>query len=102
MNEKYNEIPIAGIIKDPGNSQKYKTGGWRAQKPIHSDEKCLWIKNGTCGRCWIFCPDMAVVLTEKDGNYLYAFNYDYCKGCGICATECPTDSIHMQMNHVED
>ncbi|MFW9886270.1 MAG: 4Fe-4S binding protein, partial [Candidatus Thorarchaeota archaeon] len=22
--------------------------------------------------------------------------YDYCKGCGICANECPTDSIHME------
>ena len=96
MSEKYDEIPIAGNIIEPGNSEKYKTGGWRAERPIHSTEKCLWIKNGTCGRCWIFCPDMAVILTEKDGKYSYAYNYDYCKGCGICARECPTQSIHME------
>ncbi|MHA2234675.1 MAG: 4Fe-4S binding protein [Candidatus Thorarchaeota archaeon] len=78
MSEKFNEIPIAGNIVEPGNSKKYLTGGWRAEKPIHTDETCLWVKNGTCGRCWIYCPDMAVVL-----------------GCGICANECPTDSIKM-------
>ncbi|MHA2025784.1 MAG: 4Fe-4S dicluster-binding protein [Candidatus Thorarchaeota archaeon] len=96
MSEKYDEIPIAGNIVEPGNSKKYLTGGWRAEKPIHSPETCLWVKNGTCGRCWIFCPDMAVVLTEKNGKHSYAYNYDYCKGCGICAQECPTQSIRME------
>ncbi|MCK4567937.1 MAG: 4Fe-4S binding protein, partial [Candidatus Thorarchaeota archaeon] len=55
----------------------------------------LWVKNGTCGRCWIFCPDMSIFLTEKDGKFVHAFNLDYCKGCGICAHECPTQSIKM-------
>ncbi len=32
MSEKYNEIPIAGNIIEPGNAMKYKTGGWRAQR----------------------------------------------------------------------
>ncbi|MFW9845600.1 MAG: hypothetical protein ACFFD6_02545, partial [Candidatus Thorarchaeota archaeon] len=62
MSEKYNEIPMAGNIIEPGNSKKYLTGGWRAERPIHDDTNCLWMKNGTCGRCWIFCPDMAVRL----------------------------------------
>jgi pyruvate ferredoxin oxidoreductase delta subunit len=22
-------------------------------------------------------------------------NFDYCKGCGICAEECPVDAIEM-------
>ncbi len=96
MSEKYDEIPIAGNIIEPGNAKKYLTGGWRAEKPIHTDETCLWIKSGTCGRCWIFCPDMAVILSEKAGERSYAYNYDYCKGCGICASECPTDSIRME------
>jgi pyruvate ferredoxin oxidoreductase delta subunit len=96
MSEKYNEIPMAGNIIEPGNAMKYKTGGWRAQRPVHNDETCLWVKNGTCGRCWIYCPDMAVILIEEDGKYSYAYNLDYCKGCGICANECPTDSIVME------
>ncbi|MHA2378934.1 MAG: 4Fe-4S dicluster-binding protein [Candidatus Thorarchaeota archaeon] len=96
MSEKFDEIPMAGNIIEPGNAMKYKTGGWRAQRPMHNPENCLWIKNGTCGRCWIFCPDMAVKLIEKDGSRSYEYDYDYCKGCGICANECPTDSITME------
>ncbi|PIV68985.1 MAG: ferredoxin, partial [Euryarchaeota archaeon CG01_land_8_20_14_3_00_38_12] len=23
-------------------------------------------------------------------------NYDYCKGCGICANECPKNAINME------
>jgi len=94
--KKFNEIPMAGHIVEPGNSLEYKTGGWRAMRPVHNDDTWLWIKNGTCGLCWIFCPDNAVRLIEKDGKYSYEYDYDYCKGCGICANQCPTGSIKME------
>jgi len=42
-----------------------------------------------CGNCYIFCPDVAVRREEDH----YQIDYDYCKGCGICAQECPTRSI---------
>ena len=25
----------------------------------------------------------------------FAFNYDYCKGCGVCVAECPCGAIEM-------
>jgi pyruvate ferredoxin oxidoreductase delta subunit len=78
--------PIGGHVKDIGSTKNLKTGGWRTFKPVIDMEKCI-----DCGSCWIFCPDMSVI--RKDGEY--SFNYDYCKGCGICANECPTEAIKM-------
>ena len=46
-------------------------------------EKCI-----DCDNCIIFCPDSSV-------NKQHDINYDYCKGCGICAHECPSDAIEM-------
>ncbi|RDE13373.1 MAG: hypothetical protein C4K49_08535 [Candidatus Thorarchaeota archaeon] len=96
MSKKSSEIPMAGNILEPGNAREYKTGGWRAERPKHNPEDCLWIKNGTCALCCIFCPDNAIKLSEKDGKFLYAYDYDYCKGCGICANECPKSCITME------
>ena len=55
--------------------------------PATYKERCI-----KCGLCWIFCPDMAY-NKSPEGFYLVAL--DYCKGCGICARECPTGAISM-------
>lgn len=46
-----------------------------------------------CENCYKFCPDVAV---KKEGGKL-KIDYDYCKGCGICAEECPTKSIILKL-----
>ena len=46
-----------------------------------------------CDNCLYFCPDICVAVI--DGSY--EFDYDYCKGCGICSHECPTGLIRMAM-----
>ncbi|MCK4236526.1 MAG: FAD-dependent oxidoreductase, partial [Candidatus Krumholzibacteria bacterium] len=38
-----------------------------------------------CDNCWIFCPDVAVIRKEDS----YEIDYDYCKGCLLCVSECP-------------
>lgn len=51
-----------------------------------------------CDNCWTLCPDMAVLKTREeasDGSH-YVFDYDYCKGCGLCAHECPSGYIAME------
>jgi len=51
-----------------------------------------------CDNCWTLCPDMAVLKTAEtaaDGSH-YLFDYDYCKGCGLCASECPCGFIAME------
>ena len=46
-----------------------------------------------CDNCVYFCPDICVAVI--DGSY--EFDYDYCKGCGICSRECPAGVIRMAM-----
>jgi len=82
----WKSIPIAGILLEPGSAMKYKTGDWRAFRPIIDKEKCI-----NCLLCWIFCPDGAIIREEKN----VSVDYEYCKGCGICANECPVKAITM-------
>jgi NADPH-dependent glutamate synthase beta subunit-like oxidoreductase/ferredoxin len=51
-----------------------------------------------CDNCWTLCPDSAVLKTREfsAGAEHYVFDYDYCKGCGLCAHECPSAYIAMQ------
>ncbi len=42
-----------------------------------------------CDNCWVFCPDVAVRRLDDE----YEFDYDYCKGCLVCVTECPRSAI---------
>ncbi|MBV8073342.1 MAG: NAD(P)-binding protein [Acidobacteriaceae bacterium] len=46
-----------------------------------------------CDNCYGVCPDNAVVKLGPGNRF--RINYDYCKGCGICATECPCGAIEM-------
>jgi 2-oxoacid:acceptor oxidoreductase delta subunit (pyruvate/2-ketoisovalerate family) len=46
-----------------------------------------------CDNCYLLCPDGSV--SPQDGS-MNAVNYDYCKGCGICANECPVGIITME------
>ena len=46
-----------------------------------------------CDNCYGVCPDNAVIKLGPGRRF--RFNYDYCKGCGICAMECPCGAIRM-------
>jgi Pyruvate/2-oxoacid:ferredoxin oxidoreductase delta subunit len=46
-----------------------------------------------CDNCYGVCPDNAVLnVDDADG---YAFDLNYCKGCGICVEECPCGAIEI-------
>jgi pyruvate ferredoxin oxidoreductase delta subunit len=79
--KKWHELIPGAVVLEGGSSAKFKTGSWRAMRPVWIQENCI-----QCMKCWAYCPDMSV--TAKDGKR-GEFNYDYCKGCGICALECP-------------
>ncbi len=46
-----------------------------------------------CDNCYGVCPDNAV--TKLGPGMRFEFKYDFCKGCSICATECPCGAIKM-------
>jgi NADPH-dependent glutamate synthase beta subunit-like oxidoreductase len=57
--------------------------------------RCLSCGNCfSCDNCYGVCPDNAVVKTGDAGTP-YLIDLDYCKGCGLCAAECPCGAIAM-------
>jgi NADPH-dependent glutamate synthase beta subunit-like oxidoreductase len=46
-----------------------------------------------CDNCYGVCPDNAVIKLGPGRRF--EFNYDYCKGCGMCAAECPCGAINL-------
>lgn len=45
----------------------------------------------SCDNCYVFCPDAAIVPERETGTY--AIDLTHCKGCGICAAECPRGAV---------
>ncbi len=53
-----------------------------------------------CDNCYLFCPDLAV---KKDSGPLGRhIDYDYCKGCGVCAVECPRNAMVLEEEAYEE
>ena len=72
----------------PVDAPRPATGGWRTgKKPAVDLERCV-----DCLLCWLYCPDSAVLL---EGTAFAGFDYNFCKGCEICAERCPVDAISM-------
>lgn len=46
-----------------------------------------------CDNCYGVCPDNAV--SKLGPGKGFEFKYDYCKGCGLCVSECPCGAIEM-------
>ena len=69
-----------------------KTGDWRSLRPEIDPSRCTPMKNQrpSCFICWLYCPDGVVKRSIP-----VEIDLDYCKGCGICAEECPTKAIKM-------
>lgn len=68
--------------------------GLTEENAIFEARRCLSCGNCMeCDNCYGVCPDSAVVKLGPGKGY--EFNYDYCKGCGVCAQECPCGHIKM-------
>jgi len=87
---KADPVEIAApAIHCAGTSKNIKTGLWRTVRPVIDYSKCK--------KCWwncsVFCPDSAITI-NADG--FPVINYDHCKGCLICASQCGGKAIGVQ------
>ena len=85
----WKSLPMGGIIDEPGNAREYHTGSWRTYRPIWFEDRCI-----QCFNCWVYCPDDSI--RTKDEKVI-GIDYDHCKGCGICAKECPEKAHAIEM-----
>ena len=68
--------------------------GLTEENALFEARRCMSCGNCfECDNCYGVCPDNAVVKLGPGRQF--RFNYDYCKGCGICANECPCGAIEM-------
>ncbi len=98
----YEHAPRA---REPVLPVEQRTGCQEIERGLNSEqvaaEAARCFSCGTCfacDNCWTLCPDEAVLKTKElasDGSH-YVFDYDYCKGCGLCAHECPCGFIAME------
>ena len=79
---------VVTSISYPKTGAMGKTGSWRIFRPKLDKDKCV-----KCLRCWIFCPEGSI-KREKDDSV--SIDYEYCKGCGVCAQECKVKAITME------
>ncbi len=68
--------------------------GLNQTNALYEARRCLSCGNCfECDNCYGVCPDNAVIKLGPGKRF--QFNYDYCKGCGMCAQECPCGAITM-------
>jgi len=61
---------------------------------LYEARRCMSCGNCfECDNCFGVCPDNAVIKLGPGKGF--EINLDYCKGCGICVSECPSGSIVM-------
>jgi pyruvate ferredoxin oxidoreductase delta subunit len=88
---KNTDTNVSGVCT-PAPGEAGRTGEWRDVRPVIDSTKCIPEVKGkpACFLCWLYCPDGVVSMTIP-----VTIDMEYCKGCGICAEECPPNAIKM-------
>ena len=85
--------PMLDIIRRQSSFDEVQ-GGLDESNALFEARRCLSCGNCfECDNCYGVCPDNAVIKLGPGKRF--EFNYDYCKGCGICVSECPCGAINM-------
>ena len=85
--------PMLDIIRRQSTFDEVQ-GGLDEGNALYEARRCLSCGNCfECDNCYGVCPDNAVVKLGPGKGF--EFDYDYCKGCGMCVAECPCGAIEM-------
>ena len=85
--------PVLDIIRRQSTFEEVQ-GGLDDTNALFEARRCLSCGNCfECDNCYGVCPDNAVIKLGPGQGF--AINDDYCKGCGICVSECPCGAIKM-------
>jgi 2-oxoacid:acceptor oxidoreductase delta subunit (pyruvate/2-ketoisovalerate family) len=85
--------PTLDIIRRQSTFEEVQ-GGLDENNALFEARRCLSCGNCfECDNCYGVCPDNAVIKLGPGKRF--QFNYDYCKGCGVCVAECPCGAIKM-------
>ena len=85
--------PMLDIIRRQSTFDEV-VGGLDESNALFEARRCMSCGNCfECDNCYGVCPDNAVIKLGPGKRFEY--NFDYCKGCGICASECPCGAIKM-------
>jgi 2-oxoacid:acceptor oxidoreductase delta subunit (pyruvate/2-ketoisovalerate family) len=90
--------PMLDIIRRQSTFDEVQ-GGLDESTALFEARRCLSCGNCfECDNCYGVCPDNAVIKLGPGKRF--EFNYDYCKGCGMCASECPCGAIKMEAEQI--
>jgi 2-oxoacid:acceptor oxidoreductase delta subunit (pyruvate/2-ketoisovalerate family) len=85
--------PVLDLARRTSTFEEVVTG-LDESNALFEARRCLSCGNCfECDNCYGVCPDNAVIKLGPGNRF--RFNYDYCKGCGICVSECPCGAIMM-------
>jgi 2-oxoacid:acceptor oxidoreductase delta subunit (pyruvate/2-ketoisovalerate family) len=86
--------PMLDVIRRQTSFDEVQ-GGLDETTALFEARRCLSCGNCfECDNCYGVCPDNAVIKLGAGKGF--QFNYDYCKGCGLCVAECPCGAIKME------
>ena len=90
--------PMLDIIRRQSTFEEVQ-GGLDEKTALFEARRCLSCGNCfECDNCYGVCPDNAVIKLGPGKRF--EFNYDYCKGCGMCVAECPCGAIKMEAEEI--
>ena len=90
--------PMLDIIRRQSTFDEVQ-GGLDENNALFEARRCLSCGNCfECDNCYGVCPDNAVIKLGPGKRF--QFNYDYCKGCGVCVAECPCGAIRMEAEEI--